>query len=361
MTMVLDPESIDAPRLGPVEMPEPIEWKIQHRPPHGAVRPAARPLQCEFVVVDERGRRRASVPITFDRWIGTGDDMTVLGQDPSGSLRMRLASNPEMQQAELNFSFQPAAHASPGALAPIIRLLEEVGPTRLAGVRVDRGTWLAEPAPFADASARIPRDYADVVQALARIERRAGASLAMPDEIDAQLASDVDVTDRLLRGLTVRGTWTKAQLVGDDPAVRETLANAPLGIGVSFVAEHGLSLGTERVILGRVEYMLEQALLDPDDPGEGPVHLEVGHRGGVTTKLLSLPSWTNDDGSTSWVPTPMLDQYRGRWIAQSGTTVVAAESTFERAVNAARAQGRLATVWRVPEGSDDEAPPLVPA
>lgn len=183
----------------------------------------------------------------------------------------------------------------------------------------------------------------------------------MPDAIDAQLAGEVDVTDRLLRGLTVRGTWTRAQLVGDDSTVRETLANAPLGIGVSFVAEHGLSLGADPVVLGRVEYALEQALLDPDDPGDGPTLLTVGGRGGMQMTLVSLRPWTNADGSTSWLPASMLEQYRGRWIAQSGTTVLASEATFDKAVSAARAQGRLATVWLVPDVDDAAASELVRA
>lgn len=323
------------------------------RPSSLDAQPAARVLQCELVALDERGRRRAALPVVFDRWVDTGQRRSLLGSDPSGSLRLTLRLRPSAGETYLGYTFKPAPSASPSQLASIIRWFEEARPGRRSGLWDEaRRSWLLGPDPVPEAPPGLAKGYVDVVKALARIERRAEVLLTVPRTITAELARDIEIADRLVQGTSVTGTWTEAQL-DEDPEMRDLMRDAEHGAMVQFVAEYHLRLPDQAIFLGETEQTLHHARLSSQDAGEGPVILEPGGQNTTELVLVHVPSRTHDDGSTAWVPAAMLEPYAGRWVAQSGTTILASGRERAEVLDALRARGALATVWKVPDTGVD--------
>jgi hypothetical protein len=279
--------------------------------------------------------------------------MSLLGRDATGSLRLVLRSQSQAEEAYLNFAFKPTDSVSPSALVPVLRWFAEYRPSRTVGVwDVGDATWLLGPEEIRGSLPQLPVGYGDVLRALARIERRSGAALWMPEALDSNQVRDIEITDRLLRGLTVRGTW-KAGELNEDPQMRGLLSSSEHGARLQYVTDHELRLAGERVFVGEVEQVLEQVRLSDQDRGEGPIRLVSGSRDGIEMSLVSVPERTNTDGTTSWVPAAMLEPFLGRWVAQSGTKVLASGTSRDEVVAAVRARGVLSTVWRVPDEPSD--------
>lgn len=351
MLDVLDSEIlITEPRLHRVSSLEPIEWEAGPQP--WPVRPAARSLHSELVLVDDKQRRRAAVPIAWDQRAAHGSSVSLHGGDASGTLRLSLATTPP-EGTHLHFAFEPSKQASPSALSTILSWFEQYHSSRLVGLwDSDRGEWLLDPVEVATPAPVIPAGYADVVKAMARIERRAAVDLAVPHALDDNVAHQVEIADQLLRGLTVTGTWKTAAL-NDDAHMRRLLSTAGFGVKLQFVRDYEMQLLGRSIHLGAVQHTFEQAHVATSDAGTGPIPLVAGTHNGMHLRLVSVPERLNADGSTSWMPAAMLEEHRGRWVAQSGTSIILRGASYSEVAAGARAGGRLATVWRVPDSGDD--------
>lgn len=378
MVAVLEPEiDVHRPRLHQPAPLEPVSWRLEPRAlgaeqwtgwgqtpasVDSSPRPTLRGLRCQLVVLDSKRRRRASVSVSFDSSVGSRPATSLFGRDATGSLRVVLQTQPQQGETHLDFTFKPADSVSPSALETLLRWFAEYRPSRAAGVwDVGSSTWLLGPDEIQTSAPEIATEYRNVLGALARIERRSGTALRMPALLDSEQVREIEITDRLLRGLKVRGTWRSGEL-NDDPQMRSALTSSEHGVRLRYLTDHHLQLAGERYSIGEVEQVLDQVQLSDGDAGEGPIRLVAGSRNGIEVSLVSVREQTNTDGSTSWVPAAMLEPFRGQWVAQSGTKLLASGTSRDEVIAAVRAQGVLSTVWRVPdEPSDGGASELMSA
>lgn len=169
----------------------------------------------------------------------------------------------------------------------------------------------------------------------------------MPAEFDEDTAEAIDIADRLLRGVAIVGRWSGATIEADGD-LRAFLGDSEHGVMLEYTATHRLQLGGHEITIGEVDYRLLHARMAPGQAGEGMIRLIPGSSDRAELRLIGVPEVERLDGVTSWVPAAMLEPHVGRWVAQSGTRVIASGDTFADAAEKARASGRLATIWRVP-------------
>ncbi len=96
-----------------------------------------------------------------------------------------------------------------------------------------------------------------------------------------------------------------------------------------------------------------QVKLAGRDAQAGVIRLAPGSNARFEARLVSVPERINLDGTTEWVPVAMLAPHRGRWVAQTGTTILLSGESFNEVTAGTRALGQLATVWRVPESREE--------
>jgi len=305
-------------------------------------------LRSELVVVDERGRRRSALPVSFTDRVRGENIASLLGIDPSGSLHVALEATIPATTLWMRFRFQPGPTATPLDLRPIIGWLESLAPGRKLGLWMpEKGRWAAEPHPIPSGIPTIPSGYAGAVRVLARIQERAGASFVMPENVDEDLAKDLGVADKLVRGETASGRWRDVS-INDDPQLLGYLKSSEHGALLEFTTDFILEIDGASVAVGQVEYRFMQVTLAGHDKNDGVIRLVPGHNDRFDVRLVAVPERVNPDGATSWLPTAMLEPYKDKWIAQSGTKILLSGHSFEEVTAAVRAHGRLATVWRVP-------------
>lgn len=175
-------------------------------------------------------------------------------------------------------------------------------------------------------------------------------SLTVPAALDTSQVEQIEIAERLLRGLAVRGTWSVADL-NDDEQMRRLLNESEHGVQMQFVRAYELRLADQSIPIGDVQYTLAQVHLSTTDEGVGPIKVVAGDRNDLVMRLRTVERRTNADGSTSWVPPSMLQPYEGQWVAQSGTTILLHAQTRDEVVSGLRASGLRGTIWRIPPSS----------
>lgn len=318
-------------------------------------------LRAELVVTDSERRRLSTVPVDFDRRVTRDGTTSLLGETPEGSLKVSLDATGPATGVKMRFHFEPHHPSSPTALLEIVSWFDALREGRELGLWMrDRGKWGVGPEPIPREFPRLPDDYARAVRVLARIEQRSGSSFLMPSEISESDAEAIGVADALLKGKTVAGRWNGAS-VNHDPQLVELLQDSPHGARLEFKATYWLELAEQHIVIGEVEYSFRQVELDGHDPHADVVRLQPGEVSDrFEVVLVAVPPRARDDGATSWVPGAMLEPFAGRWIAQSGTEVVESSDSFDDLSLRLKGDGRLATIWRVPETRERaEAHPLI--
>lgn len=305
-------------------------------------------LRAELVVVDRSGHSRARLPVSFDQRIARGTSVSLLGSDRGGSLKVSVETGGPQSDGRMRFSFRPDPAATPRSVRDVITWFEALSSDRQLGLwMADRDRWGIRPGPISASPPRLPRDYVRAARVLARIEDRTGTTFPMPAEFDEDTAEAIDIADRLLRGVAIVGRWSGATIEADGD-LRAFLGDSEHGVMLEYTATHRLQLGGHEITIGEVDYRLLHARMAPGQAGEGMIRLIPGSSDRAELRLIGVPEVERLDGVTSWVPAAMLEPHVGRWVAQSGTRVIASGDTFADAAEKARASGRLATIWRVP-------------
>lgn len=340
--------------------PEQVDWHDVISTQTGPVLQAAPFLKAELLITDQGGRRQACVPIDFDRRVQRGDTVSLLGSGGEGSLQVSLDASVPATGVRMRFRFTPGPESTPEALNKVVAWFEALAPNRQLGLWMrDPGRWGVGPGPIPHDHPRVADDYARAVRSLARIQQRSGASFTMPEEISDLEAEAIGVADALVKGKTIAGRWTEAS-INEDLQLLNFLNESEHGALLEFKATHHLRLGSQEVPLGKVEYRFLQVGDAEHDGEKHVIRLRPGSNHRFEVRLVDVAEKPRADGSTSWVPAAMLEAYAGRWVAQSGTQLLASSDTFAVAAEKLRASGRLATIWRVPSSIEDaEALPLV--
>lgn len=333
------------------------EWSLEEQ--SAAVRQfRSEPIafHCDLLVVDAEGASFASLPIRFTERIATADAFQVVGADESGFLRLRLALPKDAVGVRLSLTTAPPMDFTPDQLVPSVALLEALEPNRLLGLWLPHGDkWGTEPVRIGDRAPQLPTGYADAVRSLARLQRLTGTEFTMPAEITTDEANTVDMALRLLAGETVKGKWTTASMTMDTRGF-ETMTSAAgeHGCLLEFTSPYDIELWGHEIRVGLARHRLAQALVaseatpEPDNENTVTVTLTSGENDSYEIEMLPA---TDDRGGDAVfeLPSHLLEQYRGRWIAQRGHEVLFDGESPRQIVAQLREMDVKATVWRVPE------------
>lgn len=307
-----------------------------------------------LLVTDDQGRRLASLPVAFTSRIRAANDTTLLGSDRSGSLRVALEASTPGGPVRMHFRFEPSSTVTPAELLPVTTWLVSLDAGRMLGLWMDeKHRWGVGPQAIPPDQPRIPEGYVSMVRLFARVQERSGSTFNMPPVLDDRDMRTIEAADKLIRGETVRGRWQQIS-INDDPQLFHYVESSPHGVRLEFKAEYSIEFDDGHVVLGEAEYRFMQATLRGRDSEAGIIRLVPGPDNRFEIRLLSVAERVNADGTTAWVPSPMLEPYEGRWVAQTGTKIILSGDSFEEVAAGARARGQLTTVWRVP-GSPAEA------
>lgn len=311
-------------------------------------------LRTELVVTDHRGRRQAALAVEFDKRVQRDGLTSLLGHSRDGSLQVSLDTSIPMSGVRMNFRFDPGPESTPEALNEVVSWFGALREERQLGLWMrDRGRWGIVPEQIPPDHPHLPDDYALAVRVLARIQQRSGRSFAMPEVISEVDAEAIGVADALVRGETVAGSWADLS-VNEDVQLLALLQESPHGALLEFKAAYCLRLGDQEIPIGIVDYRFLQVEHSKHDKEHRVIRLKPGSRTNrFEVRLVGVAGGPRADGATSWVPKAVLEPFAGRWVAQSGTLIVRSSDSFVDLVQGLRASGRLATIWRVPESTEE--------
>lgn len=308
---------------------------------------AARDLidyRCAVVVLDG-DEWVAATDVTFNERVRSATRSQLTGVDLSDSFVVQLEADLPPSRLQLRFRYRPAAQATPAELLTTIKLFEALAPDRRLGLWSHRTKrWMAAPIAIPPDYPRLPHGYAETVAALARVQKGTGQRFPMPAEINKDDATALRQAATLLAGQTVSGRWTTANLVIDAHGV-EFLESAAAenGARLEFTAEYTVDIAGNTVILATAQHRLLQARVRSVTPLSGSDDREVLLVPGDDDRFEIRLATASDAESAA-----ELEAYAGKWIAQSGSEIVASGSSPADVVQELRHAGATGAIWRVP-------------
>lgn len=149
------------------------------------------------------------------RRLRRGDGGVLLwGADTAGALGLTLELHPSPRTLSASFSWRMPENPLPVRLLPsldFMRALDVGNRLRLRlrlpdGHRDEPGMTVEEPLP------KLESALETAIRRLATVQTKTGTSFPLPDELSLDDLRNLEFAHRLLRGETIRGTWSRQRL-----------------------------------------------------------------------------------------------------------------------------------------------------
>ncbi|MDX3075941.1 hypothetical protein [Streptomyces sp. MI02-7b] len=213
-------------------------------------------VKAQLTVCTPAGVPTAALPLIFSERTTGSDGGTLIGNDYTGFLNVRMIFDREAHSWQQTLSFTPPEQALPHAVVPVLQLISRARPGQLMKLTFQGDTPTELAAPIAQGltpggwQTDEAERWADAFDALATLQNMTRQFFPTPDDYTLRDARDVQEAVALLRGETIdlRGTTVAIGVTGEEVftllAASDTfaLAAAYEGMLLSF-GHHQVDLG----------------------------------------------------------------------------------------------------------------------
>ena len=221
-------------------------------------------LRATLEAVDEHAKVISALPVQFRRRVSMSGTATLLGTDPSGSIRVVATVTTTPPRLNLNLRYLSGGPALPRQLLASFRFLRTLRRPNLLRLTID-GRTVGELEEFTVAE-EFPQALVEQVRTLAFVQAITGVEFALPKDFDDDDLRTMHEAEALLRGETVSSRWADAilGLSAIDTALLEAVEGNP-SFRLEFIAPVVARIAGYDVPLGEAHYVFRAAVLENYD------------------------------------------------------------------------------------------------
>jgi hypothetical protein len=232
---------------------------------------ADREVSFNFVILDPDATRLASLPFTLGpRTLGAAG-FEAMATDPTGAIRCRVRTDIAAKRMNLRYESNLPLTCLPALALPTVRFLVKFGAPNQLLLEMQDGTPINPPMPL-ERDPPVNQRYVDLVAAFERVQAYSQVYFNLPSSVDEHDYRALMEADVLVRGETLRVTWTGYTMhaLEGGPLIDQAKAGGVDilggdGFSLLTVADYSAEISGHKVPLGPCTHHIIAAVIENVD------------------------------------------------------------------------------------------------